>query len=151
MDTTLDTMFDSLQEQSRLKIKNEPRMFIEVDIHDAVGVGDLERDTDVFKVVSPSFNKTVFPNSHVRGEVDDLSLRSGEAGMLQHHRMLQHHQSGRQHMGATARARTLARGLLGDLHGRRGCGVGKLVCGGEQRDPHPQPRCKQRGNKGCGK
>ena len=45
----VDTIFEGLQEQSRLEIRSEPRRFIEVDSHEAVMTGDQERNTGVLQ------------------------------------------------------------------------------------------------------
>ena len=50
------TIFDGLQEQSRLKISNELWRFIEVDNHEAVKIGDLEKNSEAIKVVKPKIN-----------------------------------------------------------------------------------------------
>ena len=50
------TIFDGLQEQSRLKISNELWRFIEVDNREAVEIGDLEKNLEAIKVVQPKIN-----------------------------------------------------------------------------------------------
>ena len=42
-----------MQEQRRLEITNELRRFIEVDIHEAVKIGDLEKNSEVIRVAGP--------------------------------------------------------------------------------------------------
>ena len=66
-DNVLETIFDGLQEQSRLKIMHEPRRFIEVDNHTAVKIGDLEKNSEAIKTVKPEFNKEIYHNAAVRG------------------------------------------------------------------------------------
>ena len=61
----MDTTFEGLQEESRLKITNELKRFIEVDNQEAVKIGDLERHKEVLKVVRPKFNREIFPNAYV--------------------------------------------------------------------------------------
>ena len=56
-----DTIFEGLQEQSRLKNMEELRRFMEVDIHEAVKIGDLEKNSEAIKVYRPTFNQQVFP------------------------------------------------------------------------------------------
>ena len=72
----VDTIFEGLEEQSRLNITNEPGRFFEVDNREAVKIGHLERHKEVLKVVRPSFNTAMFPNGHVRETVDGLPLRT---------------------------------------------------------------------------
>ena len=60
----MDTIFEGLQEQSRLKLTSELRRFIEVD-HEAVKIGDPE-NSEAIRVVRPKFNKEIFPNAAVR-------------------------------------------------------------------------------------
>ena len=45
-DNPVDTIFERLQEQSRLKITNEPRRSIEMDNQEAVKIGDLEQNSE---------------------------------------------------------------------------------------------------------
>ena len=82
-DNVVGTLYEGLQQQSRLKKTNELRRFIEVDSWEAVQIGDLERHTELLKVVRPNINKAFFflSNAYVREELDELTLRSGEAGM----------------------------------------------------------------------
>ena len=67
------------QARSHERVKKK---FIEVDNQEAVKMGDLERYTEVIKVVKPSSRKAIFPNVSVREGVDELTVREGEAGML---------------------------------------------------------------------
>ena len=67
----MDTIFDGLQEQSRLNTTNAPRSFIEVDTHEAA--------TWRLRFARPKFNKEIFPHAAVREGVDELS-RAREAG-----------------------------------------------------------------------
>ena len=46
-DNPVDTIFERLHEQSRLKVTNEPRTLIEVDNQKAVKIGDLEKNSEV--------------------------------------------------------------------------------------------------------
>ena len=60
-DNLVDTIFEGLQEQSRLNITNELRRFIEVDNQEAVKIGDLENNSEAINVVRPQFNKRDLP------------------------------------------------------------------------------------------
>ena len=64
-----DTILQGVREQSRLKITNEPRRFIEVDDHEAVKIGELENCPE---------------RSHPRkgGRTDASNKRSGNAAHL---------------------------------------------------------------------
>ena len=55
-DSVVDTIF-GLQEQSRLKIVDELRRFTEVDSHEAVKIGDPEKNSEAIKVVGPNFDR----------------------------------------------------------------------------------------------
>ena len=55
-DSVADTIF-GLQEQSRLKIVDELRRFAEVDNHEAVKIGDPEKNSEAIKVVGPNFDR----------------------------------------------------------------------------------------------
>ena len=79
-DNLMETIFDGLQEQSRLKIMHEPRRFIEVDNHTAVKIGDLEKNSEAIKTVKPEFNKEIYQNAAVRERMDEFRLLDGEAG-----------------------------------------------------------------------
>ena len=52
-DSFVDTIFEGLQEQSKLKITNELRRFIEVDNQEAVKIGDLKKNWQAIMVVCP--------------------------------------------------------------------------------------------------
>ena len=62
----MDTIFEGLQEQSRLKRMNELGSFIDVDIHKAVKIGDLEKNSAAIQVVKPKFNKEI--QQHAAGK-----------------------------------------------------------------------------------
>ena len=62
----VDTIFQGLQGQSRLKITHEPRRFIEVANHEAVKIGDLEKNSEAMKVVRPKVQQGEWANR--RGE-----------------------------------------------------------------------------------
>ena len=81
-DNLVDTMFEGLQQQSRLNITDELRRCIEVDTHEAVQIGDQEKNSVAIKMVTPKFNKVIFQNVAVRKGVDELTLREGEKGTL---------------------------------------------------------------------
>ena len=72
-DSVVDTIF-GLQEQSRLKIVDELRRFTEVDNHEAVKIGDPEKNSDVIKVVGPNFDRE---REHFPWR-SELTLRRGE-------------------------------------------------------------------------
>ena len=48
-----------LQEQSRLKILDELRRILEVDTHEAVKIGDLEKNSEAIKVAGSKFDRHV--------------------------------------------------------------------------------------------
>ena len=54
-DSLVDTLFEGLQEQSRLKIMRELRRFSEVANHS----GDLEKYSEAINVVKPKLNKDI--------------------------------------------------------------------------------------------
>ena len=62
----MDTIFECLQEQGN---------------HEAVQVGELEKNTEAIKVVRPKFNNAIFAKTIGRDVVDELRLRTREAGM----------------------------------------------------------------------
>ena len=65
-----------------MKITNALKSFIEADTHEAVKIGDLEKNPEAIKVVKPKFNQEIFPNAIIREALGDLTLRVGEAGTL---------------------------------------------------------------------
>ena len=73
-DNLVDTIFDGLQEQSRLNITNEPRRFIEVD-NQAVKIGDLAKNSEAIKLSGASSIRGIYQNPAVWEKVDDLTLR----------------------------------------------------------------------------
>ena len=76
----------------------------------AVKIRDLETETRSKKVVKPNFT-TDYPGAFIREGADELTLRAHEeGGGAFFHRP---HKCGEQEMGATARARGLARFLPG--------------------------------------
>ena len=44
---------EELQEQSRLKVTDESRRFIEVDIHEAMQIGELKKNSEAIKWSGP--------------------------------------------------------------------------------------------------
>ena len=68
--------------RSRLKITCELTRFIEVENHEAVKIGDLEKNSEAIKVVKPKSSKEIFQNAAIREGVDELTLREGEGGTL---------------------------------------------------------------------
>ena len=75
-DNLVGTIFELLQITCVL------RKFIEVDNQEAVKIGDLERHKEVLKVVRPKCNLMMFREAYIREEVDELTLRAGDAGMV---------------------------------------------------------------------
>ena len=65
-----------MQEQSSFKMTNELRRFIEVDSHEAVKTGDLEKNSEAIKVARPKFNQE---GPSAKGH--ELALPAGEAGL----------------------------------------------------------------------
>ena len=61
---------------------NELKRFIEVDNHEAVNIGDFEKNLSAIKVVGPDFSKEIFPDAAVWEGVDEWTLRRGEEGFL---------------------------------------------------------------------
>ena len=53
-----------------------------MDNHEAVRIGDLEKNSMAIKVVGPKFNTEDIPEAAVREGVDELPLRRVEEGML---------------------------------------------------------------------
>ena len=78
----MGTNFEGLQELSRLKSTRELGRFIEVDNHEAVRTGDLEKNLEAIKKVGSNFDRELPPGAAVREGVDELTLRRGEEGML---------------------------------------------------------------------
>ena len=70
--TLVDTIFECLQEQSRMNITSELR-FIEVDNHEAVEIGDLEKNSEA-RWPGPSSTKSLPPNAVIREAVDELMV-----------------------------------------------------------------------------
>ena len=80
-DGLVDTIFEGLEEQTRLKITIELRRCIEVDINEAAKIGDLEKNSQAIKGVSPNVDKASFPNALIEEGVGELTLREGEEGV----------------------------------------------------------------------
>ena len=80
-DSFVETLFEGLQEQSKLNIMDALRRFIEVDNHEAERIRDLEKNSEAIKVVGPTSTEKMFPDAAVREVVDDLTRRRGEEGM----------------------------------------------------------------------
>ena len=76
----MDTLFAGLQEQGRLEITNELRRFIEVNNHEAVKVGDLEKNSEAIKAVGADLHRERFSDGAVRAEVHEMTFRKGEEG-----------------------------------------------------------------------
>ena len=135
-DTEVDTIFEGLQEQNRLKLTDEQR-FIEVDNQEAVKIGELERNSEAIKLARPKFNKAIFQDATIREGVDDLALRTGESGMLRTFIDTSNVLDGGDHRRWTK----MCTNLPGLLQGRRGSGELVLqVCGHEPGGQRPQPR-----------
>ena len=114
-DKLVDTIFEGLQEQSRLKITNEVRRFIEV--------GDLEKNSEAIKVVMRTFKQEVFPSAIIREWVGE-ALRTGGAWRCAPH---QHRQCGEPVDGCRPRRQGSARKLSRHLLRARGTGIG-ITC-----------------------
>ena len=78
-DSLVDTIFEGLQEQSRMNITNERRRFIEVDNHETVKIGYLEKNSEAIRVVRPKYNKETY---QIREGVSESTFREGEEGTL---------------------------------------------------------------------
>ena len=65
-DNLVDTIFERLQEESKLKI---PKRFIEVDNREAVHIGDLNKNSEEIKLAGAQFNKDIFQDATIREEV----------------------------------------------------------------------------------
>ena len=125
----VDTIVESLQEQSRMKITNELRRFIEVDNREAVKIGDLEKDSEAIKVDKPKFNKEIHQNAAI-----------WDAALLH-----QHHQCEGQQMGPPLVDEDWHAVLSSHPHGPRRSGMGELVQqarGDEQRSQRPPSKWK---------
>ena len=98
---------------------NEPRSVIEVDNHEAVKIGELEKNTEVIKVVRPKFNNAIFAKATIRVGSDELTRRAEEAGMLTHfHR--EDGLFGRSLDGSERRSRARPPCIMTDLFDRMG-------------------------------
>ena len=77
-DSLVDTIFEGLQDQNRLKIANERRRFVEVDSNEAKKIGDLEKNSDKINVITFQFDQESFSNAVTREGTDGWKLREGE-------------------------------------------------------------------------
>ena len=75
-DNLVDTIFDGMQEQSRLKRTDEPRGFTEVDNHEAVKIGDL-KNSEAIEVVKSKVHKEIYQSAPVRERADDNTADVG--------------------------------------------------------------------------
>ena len=80
-DSPVEMVVQGLQERSRLRIMDGLRKFIMVENHEAVKVGELEKNMESRKVVMPKFT-TDFPEAVAREGSDELTLRADEEGAL---------------------------------------------------------------------
>ena len=72
-DSVVDTIFEGLQEQSRLKIMHE------LDNREPVKIGDLEKKSEAINMVGPDFNREMFPDAEGWEGVDEFThRRAGE-------------------------------------------------------------------------
>ena len=71
-----NTIFEGVQEQSRLKITNELRRFLEADDRESVKMDEMDKPTKAIKIGKPKFNKQILPNAIIREEVNKLTLQS---------------------------------------------------------------------------
>ena len=60
-DCLVDMIFEGLLEQSRLKITNELRRFIEVNTSEAARIGDLENNSEATNAARPKFTAVFSP------------------------------------------------------------------------------------------
>ena len=118
------TIFEGLQEQSRLTVTNELGRFIEVDSNEAVKIG-VEKHSEAITVARHKFDTESFPNAVIREGVNELTFREGEEGMQRS--IINTAQRGGRQMVTTTCGRRLARCLSSHLQGRRGSGTGELV------------------------
>ena len=65
-----------------MKPTNELRRFLEVDNHETVKIGDLEKNLEAIKVVRPKFNQEIFPSAIIKEGVGEWMLREGSEVML---------------------------------------------------------------------
>ena len=65
-----------------MKPTNELRRFVEVDNHETVRIGDLEKNLEALKVVRPKFNQESFPSAIIEEGVGAWMLREGSEVML---------------------------------------------------------------------
>ena len=90
-----------------------------MDNHEAVKIGELEKNTEVIKVVRAKFNKAIFAKATIREEVGELTRRAEEVGMLTHfHR--EDELFGRSPDGSERRSRARPPYIMTDLYDRMG-------------------------------
>ena len=74
----MQTVYVSLQETTRKHCSDELRKFIEVNIKQAVRVGELMRLAVVKKVIKFVFDKVTFAEAYLRERPEKLTSRAGE-------------------------------------------------------------------------
>ena len=134
-DSLVDTIFDGLQEQSRLNTTNAPRSF-----HRGGHTrgGDLETEVCEAQVQQGDLPARSRPGRG--GRV--VARRRSRYVTLRH----QHRQRGGQQVGTATCGRRLASSLPSHLQGRPGVGMGELqprVRGDEQGSERPSPKWEQ--------
>ena len=80
----VETIFEGLQEQGRLKITEKLRRSIEVDNQDAVKMGELEENSEAINVVRPSLNWQISPKASVREGVNEIDASNGRGRKVAH-------------------------------------------------------------------
>ena len=80
-DGPVKMVVQGLQERSRPRLMDGLRKFIMVENHEAVKVGELDKNVESRKVVKPKFT-TDFPEAVVREGADEQTLRADGEGAL---------------------------------------------------------------------
>ena len=121
----VETMFEGLQEQSRLTITNALRRF--VDNHEAVKIVDLEKNSEAIKVVKSKLNRRSSRSRSARGRrfEKEKQVRCALSSTL---------------VVSQPMGEPLARNLSCHQLWRRGSGVGKPVLLNREVSVHACPR-----------
>ena len=67
----IDTIYEGIAGESKLKITDELRRFIQAENKDAAKIGDLEKCKETGRVVKPQFDLETYPNARVREGADE--------------------------------------------------------------------------------
>ena len=62
----MQVLVEGLQEQSRLNMMDESWRFIKVDNHEAVNIGDMEKNSVALPLPEPMLSKAYCPEAAVR-------------------------------------------------------------------------------------